>query len=138
MLMVVRLALLVGRRTRPCLAVLDGIPEEVLEDVPKPVAVGPNGKGGFEFERRPLRRHRLPALADHVRDGNRLGLTDGLALAGEGKRILDDRFHPVEGVHDRLDVRVIVRTLLFEQCDPSLGDVQWIPQVVGDDARKLL
>ncbi len=112
------------------------VPEEVLEEATEAIGVGSRrgevvgdaevGVGGLD---------RLPGVFDGGLDGDAVGrVEDGLA-AREREDVPDDLVHAVVGVRDRREV--LVGAGLFGGPEVGFRDVQWVPEVVAEDAGDL-
>jgi len=77
----------------------------------------------------------LPALLDHLAEGDRCPGIHALALTSEHKRFVDDCRHPFERALCGFEMFTAV--LAPEVLDPSQRDVERVPEVVTHDGREL-
>jgi hypothetical protein len=116
-------------------AVLDGVAEQVLQQLLEPARVGVD-RSGVDVEVGGGRLHRVPGVVGDLCEVGPLDLVDGLALPGQRQQVVDQPLHPLQGGLDLVEVGLLA--LLAEQVDVALRHGQRAAQVVGDDAGELL
>jgi hypothetical protein len=79
-------------------------------------------------------RDGTPALLDERTEVDRRHVIDVPPLAGEAQQVVDQRIHPGERVVKLVKMRAV--TLLPGEGEAAVGHLEWIPEVVGDDARE--
>ena len=115
---------------------LHAVRKQVLQELSQPAPVGPDRLRRLHDECRVGGRDVRPTALGERREIDRLQVADALAAPGESQQVVDQRRHAVVGaghVVEMLGVAVLAR-----QARATLCDVQWVSQVVRDDAGELL
>jgi len=118
------------------LAVLHGVPQEVLEQLAEPVGVGHHPRDRFVVQPRPGRERPLAGGPEDRLDVRRFGLLDHPSLVGDPQEVLDEPLHPAGRRLDRLEMLRVVR--LPVEFEPSVDDRERGPEVVREDVGELL
>jgi len=107
---------------------LDGVPEQVLEDVLDHRRIGRDGPALLDPQFGGGRRDVVPRRLDSgpYRDG--IEIVDPVARPGERQYVLDDLLHPFVGALDLLEVLAL--ELLPGEPEVPRGDAEGVPQVV--------
>ncbi len=109
--------------------VVDGVGEEVLQQLLEATAVGSDRPLGLDDEGHVTRDGGVPALGRERRDVDGSGgVPDAFALSSERQEVFDQRLAPSNRA--RRGREVLTGAHFHREFEPAVGDAQRVPQVV--------
>ena len=112
------------------------VSQQILEQLLESRAVCANCHLPGGAQGRIVRLNVVPAGLRERAEVDRFDGADVVAVAGEREEVVDECLTPLDGGCRGFDVFTV--GLILSQFEAGLGHVQWVPEVVGDDARELL
>ncbi len=112
------------------------VPNEILQQLGNSTSIGLDCPIDLDVNRRVCRLNVLPTAFSQVRESDGFCFAYTFAFPGQRQEISNKRIHSVMGPGYGIDV--LAFAFFPRQFEPTLGDVQWVPEVMTDDTDELV